>query len=61
MQGGGRLVAALPPWIVAVLHDLTGGFTAGWMLHLCCIAVAAMLYWRVSPGSYARAMQPASG
>ncbi len=59
MQGGGFLLAALPPWIVAVLHDLTGGFTAGWMLHLCCIAVAAMLYWRVSPGSYARAMQPA--
>lgn len=57
MQGGGFLIAALPPWIVAVLHDLTGGFLAGWMLHLVCIAIVTVLYWRVSPGSYAAAMK----
>lgn len=56
MQGGGFLLAALPPWIVAVLHDLTGGFTAGWMLHLFCVAIVTALYWQVSPASYGRAM-----
>ena len=29
MQGGGFLIAAIPPWIVALLHDMTGGFRAG--------------------------------
>lgn len=56
MQGGGFLIAALPPWIIAILHDLTGGFTAGWMLHLGCVGIVTVLYWRVSPASYARAL-----
>lgn len=56
MQGGGFLLAALPPWIVAILHNLTGSFTAGWMLHLCCAVVVAGLYWRMAPAGYARAM-----
>ena len=56
MQGGGFLLAALPPWIVAILHNLTGGFTAGWMLHLCCAVAVAGLYWRMAPAGYARAM-----
>lgn len=53
MQGGGFLIAALPPAIVATLRDATGGFSAGWLLHLGCVAVVAALYWRVSPASYA--------
>ncbi|PWJ83743.1 CP family cyanate transporter-like MFS transporter [Pseudaminobacter salicylatoxidans] len=56
MQGGGFLLAALPPWIVATLHNLTGGFTAGWTLHLCCAVVVAGLFWRMAPAGYARAM-----
>lgn len=59
MQGGGFLLAALPPWIVALLHQATGSFTAGWALHLVAIAVVAALYCRVSPGGYAAAMRPA--
>ncbi|MGB3289651.1 MAG: cyanate transporter [Burkholderiaceae bacterium] len=58
MQGGGFLIAAMPPWIVAVLRDYTGGFTAGWLLHLACVAVVVVLYWRVAPASYAEAMRP---
>ena len=58
MQGGGFLITALPPWIVAVLHDLTGSFVAGWLLHLASAVVVAVLYWRVAPASYARAMNP---
>jgi len=59
MQGGGFLISALPPWIVAVLHESTGGFRVGWLLHLSCIAVVSALYWRVAPASYAGAMTPA--
>ena len=58
MQGGGFLIAALPPWIVATLRESLGGFTAGWLLHLGCVAAVAMLFWRVAPASYAGAMRP---
>lgn len=56
MQGGGFLITALPPWIVAVLHDLTGSFVIGWLLHLASAIVVAVLYWRVDPASYPKAM-----
>jgi CP family cyanate transporter-like MFS transporter len=58
MQGGGFLITALPPWIVAALHETTGGFTAGWLLHLACAIVVAVLYRRMSPEGYAKAMKP---
>jgi CP family cyanate transporter-like MFS transporter len=56
MQGGGFLITALPPGIVAMLHDLTGSFMAGWLLHLASVAVVVVLYWRINPASYAAAM-----
>lgn len=56
MQGGGFLIAAMFPWIVAALYDLTDSFLAGWLLHLACVALVAVLYWRVTPRSYVRAM-----
>lgn len=58
MQGGGFLIAAMPPWIVALLHEATGGFRAGWLLHLACVAVVALLYGRVAPASYHGAIGP---
>lgn len=61
MQGGGFLITALPPWIVAALHEATGSFVAGWLLHLACAVVVAALYWRVTPAGYARAMSPPAG
>jgi CP family cyanate transporter-like MFS transporter len=57
MQGGGFLIAAIPPWIVAVLHDMTGGFHAGWLLHLACVAIVTVLTLRLAPRSYGRAMK----
>ncbi|WP_254633811.1 cyanate transporter [Mesorhizobium sp. GbtcB19] len=57
MQGGGFLIAAIPPWIVAVLHDMTSGFRAGWLLHLACIAIVTVLTFRLAPDSYGRAMR----
>ncbi|AUT49864.1 cyanate transporter [Achromobacter sp. AONIH1] len=56
VQGGGFLIAAAPPWIVAALREATGGFRDGWLLHLACVAVVAALYLRAAPSSYARAM-----
>lgn len=61
MQGGGFLIAALPPWWVAVLHERTGGFQAGWLLHLGCAAAVAALYWRVSPRSDGAALPAQAG
>ena len=56
VRGGGFLIAAAPPWIVAALREATGGFRDGWLLHLACVAVVAALYLRAAPSSYARAM-----
>ncbi|WP_246623696.1 cyanate transporter [Sphingomonas colocasiae] len=57
MQGGGFVIAAIPPWILAALHDRGGGFTAGWLFHLGCVALVAGLTVRLAPGGYARAMR----
>ncbi|HWX48166.1 MAG TPA: cyanate transporter [Roseomonas sp.] len=56
MQGGGFLIAAAPPWIVAILHERTGSFASGWLLHLACAALAAALALRFAPHGYARSM-----
>ena len=56
MQGGGFLIAAIGPYALALLHDWTGGFVAGWYLHLGCVLVTALLYLRFDPRSYPQAM-----
>ena len=42
-----------------LLRDATGGFGAGWLMHLACVAMVALLYGRVAPASYRAAMGPA--
>jgi CP family cyanate transporter-like MFS transporter len=56
MQGGGFLIAALAPLATALLHGWTGGFAAGWMLHLGFVAITGALYLRLDPARYAEAM-----
>lgn len=56
MQGGGFLIAAIGPYATALLHDWTGGFAAGWMLHFVCVLVTALLYLRFDPRTYPAAM-----
>ncbi len=56
MQGGGFLLAALPPLIVSVLHEQTGSFAAGWKWHMVSIAIAAILTRRLDPETYSPAM-----
>ncbi|SSS47305.1 cyanate permease [Acinetobacter baumannii] len=52
MQGGGFLLAAIPPWFVAALHDFTGAYKAGWIFHLCCVVFVMALVIRLAPKSY---------
>ncbi|MDG3578352.1 cyanate transporter [Rhizobium sp. YJ-22] len=58
MQGGGFLIASLGPFATAFLHDVSGGFAAGWMMHLACVIAVFFLYLRFDPGQYPRVMQP---
>lgn len=57
MQGGGFLIAAAPAWLVAVLHEATGSYKAGWMGHLATVLVVTILVLRFSPRRYAHAMR----
>ena len=57
MQGGGFLIASLGPFATAFLHDTSGGFAAGWLMHLACVIGVFFLYLRFDPGQYPRVMQ----
>ncbi|MGG4604025.1 cyanate transporter [Paenalcaligenes sp. Me131] len=56
MQGGGFLLAAMAPWIVATLYDATESYMAGWVWHVGCVAVVSVLVWQFAPKGYAQAM-----
>ena len=57
MQGGGFLVAALAPFAIALLHQATGGFRAGWLAQLGAVLVVCVLVARLDAGRYAQAMR----
>lgn len=56
MQGGGFILAAIPPFILARIHHATGSFVGGWALHLGCVVIAAILISRFNPERYSQAM-----
>lgn len=56
MQGGGFLIAATAPWLVALLHDVSGTFTIGWLVLLGGAILVALLATRLAPAGYAAAM-----
>ena len=58
MQGGGFIIAAMPAWLVAALHDLTGSYVPGWSWHLACVSLVSVLTVRFAPKSYAKRMAP---
>ena len=58
MQGGGFLLSALPPWLMARLHQGGGGFSGGWWLQCAMALLVAMLVARLAPTQYERVMQP---
>lgn len=57
MQGGGFLIASVPPLLLALLHDRTGDYVAGWSFHLTSVLVVAGLVLRLAPDGYADAMR----
>lgn len=56
MQGGGFVLAATPPFILARIHEATGSFAAGWIMHLGWLVAAAMLVSHFDPERYPAAM-----
>ena len=57
MQGGGFLIAALAPYVIARLHQFTGGFGAGWLAQMAAVLVVCVLVFRLAPQRYAQAMR----
>lgn len=57
MQGGGFILAALAPWAVAELHQLTGSFAAGWWMQFAAALVVMVLVEPLSPNHFAAAMR----
>ncbi|UVC09436.1 cyanate transporter [Rhizobium sp. TH2] len=55
MQGGGFLLASVAPLLLALLHDWTGTYSAGWIMHIGFVAVTSALYLSFKPESYAAA------
>jgi len=58
MQGGGFLLSALPPWLMARLHQGGGGFSGGWWLQCAMALLVAVLVARLAPTQYERVMHP---
>ncbi|MEG2045809.1 MAG: cyanate transporter [Comamonas sp.] len=56
MQGGGFILAALAPWIVAQLHQSSGNWTVGWLYQAGVAAVVCLLASRFNPHHYAQQM-----
>ncbi|MCY1080707.1 cyanate transporter [Archangium lansingense] len=56
MQGGGFLIAANGPWLMAVLQERSGSFATGWLAHLACVLLVIYLVTRLAPDGYGAAM-----
>lgn len=54
VQGVGFIVAAISPIVAGRLRDITGSFTAAWIMLAVCIAAMIALTFAFSPRSYAR-------
>lgn len=56
MQGGGFLLAAFAPWLLAVFHGITGHYTLGWIWHFAMVVLVAILVIRLNPTHYGKAI-----
>ncbi|GAA3999706.1 cyanate transporter [Comamonas faecalis] len=57
MQGGGFLLSALPPWLMARLHQGSGSFAPGWWMQCALALLVAALVARLAPSGFERAMR----
>lgn len=56
MQGGGFVLAALAPLVMAQLHQLSGNWASGWLYQASVAALVLLLVTRFNPKQYARVM-----
>ena len=56
IQGGGFILAALAPLVMAQLHQLSGNWASGWLYQASIAAVVLLLVMRFNPKHYARVM-----
>lgn len=57
MQGGGFILAALAPWVVAQLQQSSGSWTGGWLYQAGVAVVVGLLASRFNPRHYAQQMR----
>lgn len=57
MQGGGFILSALAPWIMALLHQHSGSFVTGWWLQMGIALAVAIMVLYFNPRHFARVMQ----
>ncbi|MDR3066880.1 MAG: cyanate transporter [Comamonas sp.] len=57
MQGGGFILAALAPLVMAQLHQSSGHWTTGWLYQAGVAALVCLLATRFNPQGYPQAMQ----
>ena len=55
---GGFLLSALPTWLMARLHQGSGGFSSGWWMQCAIALLVAVLVARFAPARFERAMHP---
>lgn len=58
MQGGGFLLCALPPWLMARLHEGGAGFSGGWWMQCAIALLVALLVTAFAPARFERVMRP---
>jgi len=56
MLGGGFIIAAIAPWLIALLRQISGDFTSGWLAQLAGVILLLALTVRLAPDGYAAAM-----
>ena len=56
MQGGGFILAALAPLIMAQLHQISGNWAAGWLYQAGVAALVMLLVSRFNPRHYVQVM-----
>lgn len=56
MQGGGFIIAATPPLLLAMIQKTSGSFVGGWVMHLVWLGIAAVLVTSFNPRFYPVAM-----
>ncbi|CBL46085.1 Major facilitator superfamily protein [gamma proteobacterium HdN1] len=56
MQGGGYLLTAISPWLVAALQEASGGFSAGWWWQMAASCLVVIFVFWLDPNRYARVM-----